>query len=92
MALLRPARAVPGRDEGARCRVAGCGQPAGPNGLFCSAHYFAMPAADARFLNAMQAEARRMADDETRRYLGEQIEAYANQFARQVATQIGAQG
>ena len=69
----------------AACRVEGCRQPTGPNGLFCSGHYFALPASDARFLNAMQAEARRTADEETRRYLVEQLDGYANQFARQMA-------
>ena len=81
MALFQP---VP-REAGTSCRAPGCRQPTGPNGLFCSGHYFTLPARDARFLNAMQAEARRTADEETRRYLVEQLDGYANQFARQVA-------
>ncbi len=81
MALFQPVR----RETGVPCRAPGCRQPSGPNGLFCSGHYFALPARDARFLQAMQAEARRAEDDETRRYLVEQIDGYANQFARQVA-------
>lgn len=83
MALLAPAAADARRAAGPRCRVAGCGHAAGANGLICSAHYFAMPAADARFLARLEAAKRRARDPETSKYLAEQIDGYASQFARE---------
>lgn len=77
------------RDEAERCRVPGCGRPAGANGLLCSAHYFEMPAADARFLARLEAAKRRERDPEKSTYLAEQIQGYASQFARKSARQSG---
>jgi hypothetical protein len=89
MALLMPAVADAGRALRPRCRVHGCGHAAGANGLICSAHYFAMPAADARFLARLEAAKRRARDPETSTYLAEQIDGYASQFARKGTGQSG---
>lgn len=62
------------------CAMPGCDADA--TGVFCSRHYFLLPAKDARWLARLQILIARTDDDETRRHLREQLAGYTSTAIR----------